>query len=727
MPLLGTRPPYITYYAGIVIAAAYGGMGPGLLVMFIGVVFGFLVLPAGPVVIAQEAARLGLYILSGVGICLVAEGMHRQRRRVQEQAQDLARVVRMLDLANVIVRDSSDRITRWNSGCRRLYGYGAGEAIGRLCHDLLQTRFPEPLEAIRAKVMAEGSWHGELIHTAADGREVVVSSEWVVHREGDAGDFSILEVVSDITGRTRAEEALRQSEEHLRQTHELLEAVTAGTHEHVATVDNDLRFTYVNEAYRRDFLEIFGSEPRLGESMVTALAHLPDEQRAAVNVWKRALHGETVIETLAFGDPGRKRKFWDLRFAPILDGEGRIVGAGEIAHDATERVLAEEAAKEERAKLAAVVETLDVGVMITDRDGTTSFMNPAGLRLLGVASSKEIPRLQQFERLCEMRDLEDRFIPPEERPAQRAVAGDHFDHLELQVRNLESGREWIGSWSASPVREEHGEVQFLVFTVHDITDRKHAEAVLQREHKELELLVRERTEELRGKELLLEQQSRQAAMGEMVNNIAHQWRQPLNSLGLLIQSLAMMREISSKEELEEMAAKAMKIIQHMSQTIDDFRDYFKPDKERVPFHPAEAVARVLKLTEDNFKANNIPIEVITKADAVVVGYPNQFGQVLLNILLNARDAIVERKVPSPKVSITIDTQDGRAVITIADNAGGIPEDILNKIFEPYFTTKGPDKGTGIGLFMSKTIIEKNMGGKLVAYNVEDGAVFKIEV
>lgn len=119
--------------------------------------------------------------------------------------------------------------------------------------------------------------------------------------------------------------------------------------------------------------------------------------------------------------------------------------------------------------------------------------------------------------------------------------------------------------------------------------------------------------------------------------------------------------------------------------------------------------------------------MINEDSAVIHGYRNEFSQALLNILNNARDALTERKTENPRVTITSRSEQGRAVTTISDSAGGIPQDILNKIFEPYFTTKGPQAGTGIGLFMSKTIIEKNMGGTLSVCNRADGAEFRIEV
>ncbi|MBJ6799346.1 sensor histidine kinase [Geomonas propionica] len=236
-------------------------------------------------------------------------------------------------------------------------------------------------------------------------------------------------------------------------------------------------------------------------------------------------------------------------------------------------------------------------------------------------------------------------------------------------------------------------------------------------------------EEVRRQEQLLTQQSRQAALGEMVGNIAHQWRQPLNALGLLVQQPLLFHELGQldREFLQEHVAKSMAIVKHMSQTIDDFRNFFRPDKEKLRFKVADEVAKVLSLVDGSLQALGISLKVLQEGDPVVEGYPNEFAQVLLNILVNARDAIAERAVAVPSVEVRIAEQGGRAVLTITDNAGGIPEEIMERIFDPYFTTKGPQTGTGVGLFMSKTIIEKNMGGALTACNVDQGAQFRIEV
>lgn len=236
-------------------------------------------------------------------------------------------------------------------------------------------------------------------------------------------------------------------------------------------------------------------------------------------------------------------------------------------------------------------------------------------------------------------------------------------------------------------------------------------------------------EVLREKDQMLIQQSRQAAMGEMINNIAHQWRQPLNSLGLTVQQLLLFNdpEEITMEFLGECVNSSMELIQHMSKTINDFRDYFRPDKEKTNFSVCEAVVNTLSLLDGSLQNSKIRIEIVANDKPVINGYQNEFAQVLINILNNARDALIEGEIDDPRVIITIINENDRAVVTIADNAGGIPEEIMTKIFDLYFTTKGPQVGTGIGLFMSKSIVEKNMGGRLTVRNCADGAEFRIEV
>lgn len=253
----------------------------------------------------------------------------------------------------------------------------------------------------------------------------------------------------------------------------------------------------------------------------------------------------------------------------------------------------------------------------------------------------------------------------------------------------------------------------------------------QRKIEELNLTLEQRVSEEvannRKKDYMLLQQSRLAAMGEMLGNIAHQWRQPLNTLGLLIQDLSHAEHHGelNREYLDRSVAEAMKTINFMSGTIDDFRNFFMQDKEKILFSPEEVLKTTLSFVGDSFRSNNIKIEMDIQADADIEGYPNEYSHVLLNILTNAKDIFLERGIEDPTVIIKLFHENGRTVITLRDNAGGVRGDILDKMFDPYFTTK--DQGTGIGLYMSKVIIEKNMGGKLTVRNTGSGAEFRIEV
>jgi C4-dicarboxylate-specific signal transduction histidine kinase len=248
-------------------------------------------------------------------------------------------------------------------------------------------------------------------------------------------------------------------------------------------------------------------------------------------------------------------------------------------------------------------------------------------------------------------------------------------------------------------------------------------------NKSLEIRIKASLDEMRNKDQMLIQQGRLAAMGEMIHNIAHQWRQPLNNVGLIIQNLQLscMTGSLTSEEMDKEVANAMGIIMHMSRTIDDFRNFFRPEKEKHSFVVNDSVDHTLEFIGATLENSNVQVEVHAVGEVLVTGYENEYAQVLLNILGNARDVLVERKTAEPCITITISAENGHSVVTIRDNGGGIDEEILPKIFDPYFTTKEQGKGSGIGLFMSKAIIEQNMNGSLTARNVQGGAEFRVEV
>ena len=285
---------------------------------------------------------------------------------------------------------------------------------------------------------------------------------------------------------------------------------------------------------------------------------------------------------------------------------------------------------------------------------------------------------------------------------------------------------WVWVLDRGKVRtDDHGIAQRFVGFHTDITQKKNQEEILQ-------LKIKEALEENTRQLQTLQQQSKMASMGEMIGAIAHQWRQPLNELGLSIQNLKYDYKagVVDKDFIDNFIEYNKKTIMFMSNTIDDFRSFFRVDKEKKKFNVMETTQAVVSMQSAQLSSLNITTN-ITGDSFDHIGYQSEYQQVVLNIVNNAKDALVDNNIENPTISIAIsicsnlDKNNQCCKVVISDNAGGIPEDVINRIFEPYYTTKEQGKGTGMGLYMSKMIIEENMGGKLMVENIHGGASFTI--
>lgn len=243
----------------------------------------------------------------------------------------------------------------------------------------------------------------------------------------------------------------------------------------------------------------------------------------------------------------------------------------------------------------------------------------------------------------------------------------------------------------------------------------------------LEERVAKAVHELRLKDKMMMLQGRQAAMGEMINSIAHQWRQPINNLGLIVQGMKL--DYDSNEltpaQMDEDVDKIMQTIMFMSQTINDFSRFFSVDRTRTRFNPAEGLKKVVTMMEATLFAQNVSLIVEGQEEVLIEGFSNEYNQVLLNLLNNARDVLIERGVAKPAIRVVIGQEEGNAVVRVQDNAGGISKEIIGKVFDPYFTTKEDGKGSGIGLYLSRMIIQEHFGGSLTVRNIGSGAEFCI--
>jgi len=231
--------------------------------------------------------------------------------------------------------------------------------------------------------------------------------------------------------------------------------------------------------------------------------------------------------------------------------------------------------------------------------------------------------------------------------------------------------------------------------------------------------------EVKNQERVLQDQSRLAQMGEMISMIAHQWRQPLSAISAEASNIIVDVEFDNlnKDTLKESSTHIIDMTQELSKTIDDFRNFYKPNKQSTMIKLEDVVDKSLNIIKSSLVNNNIKIIQEYNPDEEIELYAGEIMQVVLNILKNAEDSLNEKEIKDPYIKIT--TEDG--TITICDNSGGIPEDIIDKIYDPYFSTKDEKNGTGLGLYMSKIIVEKHHAGNLIVKNTEEGACFTIEL
>ncbi|MFW6307131.1 MAG: PAS domain S-box protein, partial [Campylobacterales bacterium] len=338
--------------------------------------------------------------------------------------------------------------------------------------------------------------------------------------------------------------------------------------------------------------------------------------------------------------------------------------------------------------LSSIFENAPLGIVVSDENRVVRDVNPAFLYMTGYEKQDIVAKSIQNISIKEEEDMLLKF--------QKELLAGKRDTYTLEKGYIKQDGSIIRA--NVYVSRLKGKGNLLLGMIEDITQKK-------------ELDKKQRVQE----EMLI-QQSKMAMMGEMMGAIAHQWRQPLNSLSMLIQNLEDAYEFGSFDEdmLRDSVAKSMFQIEYMSRTIDDFRNFYRPDKHKKKFDILSSINHVIQLIHAQLAHHNIEIVVdsLEGFEFYAHGVESEFRQVILNILSNAKDSIIASKDEGSLGRIRVNLlKDGeKNVVEICDSGSGVPEEIASRIFEPYFTTKLDSKGTGVGLYMSKIIIENNMDG-----------------
>lgn len=380
----------------------------------------------------------------------------------------------------------------------------------------------------------------------------------------------------------------------------------------------------------------------------------------------------------------------------------------------------------------AMLENLAEGVYAVDINGFCTYVNGQGCKLLGFERDEIIG--QNTHRLFHGKHPDNTPYPAHDCPI----------HMSANSGIAFEGEEWLvkkdGTFinvhiATAPVFED-GKLISSVVSFRDITRQKElynkletSERSLKELNERLEERIQEELAKNREKDILIVKNSRLAALGELINNIAHQWRQPLNAIAIMVQDIksSYKHEGLSEAYINKVVDTSMSQINYMSQTIDNLANFFRPECEKSYFSVKQAIVDTIEITNSAMINSNITIKSGISKDTNVFGYENEFGQALLNILNNAKEAIVKNKTKDGVISIKTRIENDKYTISISNNGPKIDESIIDRIFDPYFTTKHSSQGTGLGLYMTKMIIEQNMGGGVDVRNIDEGVEFIISL
>ncbi|MEO5358403.1 MAG: DUF3365 domain-containing protein [Nitrospirae bacterium YQR-1] len=378
----------------------------------------------------------------------------------------------------------------------------------------------------------------------------------------------------------------------------------------------------------------------------------------------------------------------------------------------TEQSRAQELLRDSEERLSSITYVLGEGVYMLDKEGCVTFMNPEAERLLGWKETELIGK--RMHSVIHHKKDDGTVVSQEACPVEKVVTSGNTSRIDDDVFIKKDGTMFPVAYVSTPIIKD-GEVTASVTAFQDITERKIAQELERNKHKEQ----------------LLFEKKRHLAISELLMNIAHHWRQPLNVVGVIAQEINdayNFKELNA-EFLDQSVSTIMKELRSLSDTISIFKDIYSNRKDIESFSVHEIIRNTLAAINTYLQNNNTKIETQLNDDIVILGYPQDLSQSMINIITNSVEIFRERNIENGFIRITLHkaAKNDKAVIAISDNGGGITNDIMDKIFDPYFTTKFKSKGTGLGLYLTKAIIEKEMNGTLSVGNTEDGAEFIIEI
>ena len=486
---------------------------------------------------------------------------------------------------------------------------------------------------------------------------------------------------------------LKSLEKELRSSKQLFDSFMQNLPAFITIKHSNGRIIYSNDIAAK----YFGRESIVGMS---AYELIPKKYAKRIHQMnekaKKDGYAEDVVE---FKGIGNKQNFYRIvTFVIPQDGTKKNY-LGTMYFDITK----EYKDQYEIAKFNQILENSPISIVITNIKGEIEYVNPRFTQLTGYKLQEAVGKTPKI-------------LKTDYRSSE---------HYEKLWNTISNGDVWTGTFKN---KKKNGDVYWesaiIVPTKNRLGDIINYISIKQEITEQMSLKA-----ELADKEEIMISQSRHAAMGEMISMIAHQWRQPISIISMVANNMILDAEFEelSKENYIEHANDIVQQTEYLSKTIDDFRNFFRPNKEKDVVKVEDVIEEANKIIGKSLESHSVELLIKNGNGIEIKTYSRELLQVFINLLKNSKEALVETQSKNRKIDVVIDNTQDYIITTLCDNGGGIDDEHIDKVFEPYFSTKDEKNGTGLGLYMSKTIIEKHMHGTISVKNVGEGVCFKISL
>ncbi len=572
---------------------------------------------------------------------------------------------------------------------------------------------------------------------AIEGLEEFSNYEWVVHADGrhlylytqkaplfdtQASLIGMVGIARDITKEHKLEQQLKES------TTYLIDAQSIAKIGHWEWNITENKLIWSDEIYK-----IFGYKPQEFDATYDAFLDTihPDDRQFVSDAVNDAVEGKkdyNIFHRIIL--PDGSQKIVHEKGHATYDNKGTPVKMIGTVQDTTELKSIEKELAQQKEAFENIFEYSSDGTLLLSDEGFVA-CNHAIVNIFKASGKEEILQMHPSQ------------LSPEFQPDGRSSYEKAEEMIGVCNKEGRNRFEWVHAringeefWAEVLLtRIEIHNKPLIHASVRDISERKFLESTLETANMNYQELVNRLDHKVKEQSAQMIKQSRMAQMGELLSMIAHQWRQPLSSITAIASSIKIKLALTSNDSVDEKNNAYLNqqmddielLTQSLSSTINDFRTLYKPDKIMQYSHISDPVDRALKLIHISLEKNAISLEKLYHTDTSIQMHSNEIMQVMLNLLKNAEDNFLEKKTEDPLISLEISEEEEFMTIDVCDNGGGIETSLINSIFDPYFSTKSDKNGTGLGLYMSKIIVEQHHKGKLDVYNKNHGACFSLQL